>query len=55
MVNPHGSYQLHATFSFWPTCGSPLPSLDHDGPEARLRSASRILGQSAYESVVTSL
>jgi hypothetical protein len=32
-----------------------LPSLDHGGPEARLRSASRILGQSAYDSVVTSL
>jgi hypothetical protein len=32
-----------------------LPSLDNGGPEARLRSASRILSRNAFESVATSM
>ena len=50
-----------AAVLFGPGCSSSvelfglLPSLDIGGPEARLRSAFRILVRSAFESVATSL
>jgi hypothetical protein len=42
-------------FSVWAGHSGVLPSPGDGGPEARLRSASRILGQSAREFVATSL
>jgi hypothetical protein len=47
-------YLNHRLFSVSSSCSGFLPSLDHSGPEARLRASSRTLSQSAFESVATS-